>query len=92
VSPHDMPVLKKLSHQMLSSLAGLYYDEKLVRISNTMAGYATVFARNETRKQIEMLSLLRGVMMDHDVTLPTIGKELDALLGDTMYQDWLKES
>ena len=62
-----------------------------VRFKGAMEGYAIFYAEEENRKQRELLSMLRDVLCDFGICLPTLGAELDAVLGDSLYGEWIKE-
>jgi len=90
VTPHSPEIIETLYLQYKEEAAKQPEFEK-ARFKSAMAGYATFYTKEETRKQLELLSMLRDVMCDFGVCLPTLGAELDTALGDNAYAEWIKE-
>ena len=90
MTPHGDPVIETLYLQYKEE-SSKHPEFEVARFKSAMAGYATFYAKEELRRQMDLLSMLRDVMCDFGICLPTLGAELDTALGDTVYGDWIKE-
>jgi hypothetical protein len=91
MTPHDDRTLDQLWVQFKHETDNDHTDPKF-RFQSKVMGYANTYTANEMRKQRELISMLRDVLIDYAIFLPTLGRSIDEFMGDCLYQDWMRDN